>query len=95
VSFAACYQRCQKYYDGPVEGRRWRDRGVSVLVVTSGEMLQQLFSLFPAVDREEWLLNCRLVVVSERLATLAAGLGWQDIQVADGADNDALLRALR
>jgi uroporphyrinogen-III synthase len=95
VTFAACYQRCQKHYDGPVEGRRWRDRGVSVLVVTSGEMLQQLFSLFPAVDREEWLLNCRLIVVSERLATLAAGLGWQDIQVADGADNDALLRALR
>ena len=95
VSFAACYQRCQKHYNGATEGRRWRDRGVSVLVVTSGEMLQQLFSLFPAIDREEWLLNCRLIVVSERLATLAAGLGWQDIQVADGADNDALLRALR
>ncbi|HAI06966.1 MAG TPA: uroporphyrinogen-III synthase, partial [Pantoea sp.] len=33
--------------------------------------------------------------VSERLATLAARLGWQVIQVADGADNDALWRALR
>ncbi|WP_313572312.1 uroporphyrinogen-III synthase [Pantoea piersonii] len=95
VSFSQCYQRCQKHYDGPVEGRRWRNRGITTLVVSSGEMLQQLFSLFPAVDREEWLLRCRLVVVSERLATLASELGWQDIQVADGADNDALLRALR
>ncbi|MEZ3501140.1 uroporphyrinogen-III synthase [Pantoea sp. KPR_PJ] len=95
VSFSQCYQRCQKQYDGAIEGRRWRNRGITTLVVTSGEMLQQLFSLFPAIDREEWLLRCRLVVVSERLATLASELGWYDIQVADGADNDALLRALR
>ncbi|MCO1631926.1 uroporphyrinogen-III synthase, partial [Escherichia coli] len=38
---------------------------------------------------------CRLLVVSERLAKLARELGWQDIKVADNADNDALLRALQ
>ncbi len=94
VFYAECYQRCQKHYDGAIEGRRWRDRHVSTLVVTSGEMLHQLYSLFPEVDREEWLLRCRLIVVSERLASVAANLGWQDIHVAEGADNDALLRAL-
>ena len=94
VEFCECYQRCNKAYDGAEEGRRWRDRGITTLVVTSGEMLQQLYSLFPAIDREEWLLHCRLLVVSERLATLASELGWRHIQVADGADNDALLRAL-
>ncbi len=36
---------------------------------------------------------CRVVVVSERLALQARELGWQEIQVADSADNDALLRA--
>jgi uroporphyrinogen-III synthase len=95
VQYCECYQRCEKHYNGATEGRRWRDRGITTLVVTSGEMLQQLFSLFPPIDRREWLLHCRLVVVSERLATQAAELGWQDIDVADGADNDALLRALR
>lgn len=95
VQYCECYQRCEKHYNGAIEGRRWRDRGITTLVVTSGEMLQQLFSLFPPIDRREWLLHCRLVVVSERLATQAAELGWQDIDVADGADNDALLRALR
>jgi len=95
VQFIECYQRCAKYYHGPVEGRRWRDRGITTLVVTSGEMLHQLFSLFPAIDREEWLLHCRLIVVSERLATCARELGWREIRVADGADNDALLRALQ
>ena len=65
------------------------------VVVTSGEMLQQLWSLIPQWYREHWLLHCRLLVVSERLAKLARELGWQDIKVADNADNDALLRALQ
>lgn len=95
VTLSECYQRCAKHYDGARQGRRWRNRGVDTLVVTSGEMLQQLYMLFPAVDREEWLLHCRLIVVSERLATLARELGWQSITVADGADNDALMRALQ
>lgn len=93
VEFVECYQRRAKFYHGAEEGRRWREQGIDTLVVTSGEMLQQLYSLFPAIDREEWLLHCRLVVVSERLATLARKLGWTNIDVASGADNDALLRA--
>ncbi|MBN0030835.1 uroporphyrinogen-III synthase, partial [Pseudomonas aeruginosa] len=55
----------------------------------------QLWSLIPQWYREQWLLHCRVVVVSERLALQARELGWQEIQVADSADNDALLRALQ
>ncbi|MNB95592.1 uroporphyrinogen-III synthase [compost metagenome] len=58
-------------------------------------MLQQLYALIPEWYRTNWLLHCRLIVVSERLAGLAQELGWQDIRVADNADNDALLRALQ
>ena len=72
-----------------------RGAEVTMVVVTSGEMLQQLWSLIPQWYREHWLLHCRLLVVSERLAKLARELGWQDIKVADNADNDALLRALQ
>ena len=95
VTFYECYQRCAKYYDGAEEAMRWQSRGVTTLVVTSGEMLQQLWSLIPQWYREQWLLHCSLIVVSERLALQARELGWQDIQVADNADNDALLRALQ
>ena len=95
VEFCECYQRSAKCYDGAEEAMRWHTRGVTTLVVTSGEMMQQLYSLIPPWYRENWLLRCRLVVVSERLAHLARDLGWQDIQVADNADNDALLRALQ
>ncbi|MEL4016701.1 uroporphyrinogen-III synthase [Dryocola clanedunensis] len=95
VDFCECYQRCAKIYDGTEEAFRWRDRGINTLVVTSGEMLQQLYTLIPEWYRTDWLLHCRLVVVSERLAIVARDLGWQDIRVADNADNDALLRALQ
>lgn len=94
VQYCECYQRCAKHYEGEIECRRWRERGITTLIVTSGEMLQQLFALFSPIDRHEWLLHCRLLVVSERLVTQATKLGWQNIDVADGADNDALLRAL-
>lgn len=95
VTLCECYQRCSMTYDGASEGRRWRERKIDTLVVTSGEMLIQLYALFSEIDRKEWLLHCRLVVVSERLAMLARKSGWQKISIADRADNDALLRALR
>ncbi|VYU54205.1 uroporphyrinogen-III synthase [Metakosakonia massiliensis] len=95
VEFCECYQRNAKAYDGAQEAMRWHTRGIDTLVVTSGEMLQQLYALTPPWYQENWLLRCRLLVVSERLAHLAREMGWQDIQVADNADNDALLRALQ
>ncbi|RKQ40201.1 uroporphyrinogen-III synthase [Enterobacter sp. R1(2018)] len=95
VEFCECYQRNARVYDGTEEAFRWRERGITTLVVTSGEMLQQLYTLVPEWYRNNWLLHCQLVVVSERLAILARDLGWQDIRIADNADNDALLRALR
>ena len=95
VTFCECYQRCAKYYDGAQEAMRWKARGVNTLVITSGEMLHQLWSLVLEWYRDYWLLRCRLLVVSERLANLARELGWQDILIAENADNDALLRALQ
>ena len=74
---------------------RWQAAGVDTLVVTSGEMLQQLYTLVPDDWRSDWLLRCQLIVVSDRLATLARLLGWSTIRVAANADNGALLRALQ
>jgi uroporphyrinogen-III synthase len=52
VTFCECYQRSAKHYDGAEEAMRWQSRGVTTLVVTSGEMLQQLWSLIPQWYRE-------------------------------------------
>ena len=95
VTFCECYQRCPRHYDGAEEAMRWQSRGVTQLVITSGEMLQQLWSMTPQWYRESWLLKCEVLLVSERLALQALELGWRNIRVADSADNDALLRALQ
>lgn len=95
VTFCECYQRNEITYNPLEEAWRWYERQVSIIVVTSGEMLKQLYALIPVWYRENWLLQCQLLVVSERLASLAKHLGWRNILVADNADNDALIRALQ
>ncbi|MBF7982245.1 MULTISPECIES: uroporphyrinogen-III synthase [Rahnella] len=95
VTYCECYQRSPIHYDASEQSAQWQRAGIDTLVVTSGEMLQQLYQLVPDYYRNSWLLRCNLVVVSERLATLARQLGWSAIRVADNADNDALIRALQ
>ncbi len=95
ITYCECYRRSPLHYDGSEQSSSWQRAGVNTLVVTSGEMLQQLYTLVPDYYRTTWLLSCTLIVVSERLATLARQLGWQSIRVAENADNDALIRALK
>ncbi|KAB7894518.1 uroporphyrinogen-III synthase [Rouxiella sp. S1S-2] len=95
VSYCECYRRSPLHYDPSEQSSSWQRAGIDTLVVTSGEMLQQLYTLVPDYYRTTWLLGCTLIVVSERLATLARQLGWQSIRVAENADNDALIRALK
>ncbi|ANE75197.1 uroporphyrinogen-III synthase [Dickeya solani] len=95
VRYCECYQRNPVVYDGAEQCQRWQHLGIDTLVITSGEMLQQFYTLVPDYYRTAWLLGCRVVVVSERLADMARELGWRDIRIADNADNDALMRALQ
>ncbi|AUI65330.1 MULTISPECIES: uroporphyrinogen-III synthase [Glaesserella] len=69
--------------------------GVDVIVVTSGESLLTLFEQTAESERN-WLFECRLVVVGQRIAKLAIKLGWQPkaIQISDKADNQSLLKLL-
>ncbi|SQI44254.1 uroporphyrinogen-III synthase [Leminorella richardii] len=94
VRFCECYQRVPIAYDGDTLCESWQLAQVNTLVVTSGEMLQQIYDLTPGRHRH-WLLNLSLLVVSERLAEQAAVLGWSRCRVADNADNGALIRALQ
>ncbi|NBN44277.1 uroporphyrinogen-III synthase [Proteus sp. G2626] len=93
VDTCECYQRLFIHYPPEAFALQWEKAQVDTLVVTSGEMLQQLFDLV-AEPKKAWLLNCHLLVVSERLATIAKTLGWETVTVAESANNDALFRAL-
>ncbi|AWK44158.1 uroporphyrinogen-III synthase [Photorhabdus laumondii subsp. laumondii] len=94
VDYCECYFRQPVDYPAAEFSAHWQKYGVQTLVVTSGEILQLLYNLIPESDRNRWLLHCRLIVVSERLAHAARNLGWQDVKVAKSADNDALIQAL-
>ncbi|WP_338883681.1 uroporphyrinogen-III synthase [Xenorhabdus sp. TH1] len=94
VDYCECYSRQPVKYDTADFSRHWQQCGIKTIVVTSGEMLQLLYNLVTDSDGKAWLLNCKLIVVSERLAHIAQTLGWQTIQVAKSADNDALIQAL-
>ena len=59
VSYYECYQRSPVHYDGSEQSAHWQRAGVDTLVVTSGEMLQQLYTLVPDYYRSSWLLRCR------------------------------------
>ncbi|MFC3393504.1 uroporphyrinogen-III synthase [Brenneria rubrifaciens] len=95
VVYCECYQRRAVHYDGLEQSHHWQQAGIDRLVITSGEMLQRIYTLVPDYYRASWLLGCQVIVVSERLAAQARQLGWRDIRVADNADNDALMRALQ
>lgn len=47
-----------------------------------------------AENTKAWWFNRRLLVVSERIADQARQIGWQQVCVANSADNNALLEAL-
>lgn len=94
VSCCECYTRQPFQYDGTEQYNRMLDLNVNIIVVTTGDMLKQLYYLIPYNYRKTWLLQCLLVVVSLRIAHLARHLGWKEIIITKSADNNAIFMAL-
>ncbi|AIN46961.1 uroporphyrinogen-III synthase [Candidatus Palibaumannia cicadellinicola] len=94
VEYCECYRRYPIPYDGEEQGHRLLSLGIKTLIITSGEMLQQFYTLMPKYSHNYWFMRCRLIVMSERLAIIADQLGWKNIIVVNVADNDALMRVL-
>ncbi|OQX47792.1 MAG: hypothetical protein B0D87_08660 [Candidatus Sedimenticola endophacoides] len=72
--------------------RRW-SRDIDLVTVTSAEILDNLRRMLGPAGRDT-LLATPLVVVSTRMRAHARSLGFQQVILADGADDPALLRAL-
>ncbi|URJ28739.1 uroporphyrinogen-III synthase [Blochmannia endosymbiont of Camponotus sp. C-046] len=94
VASYECYSRLPLQYDGEEQSSKLLELNIKIVVVTSGEILQQLYYLIPEFYRTSWLLRCKLIVVSLRLANLARRLGWTDIIIAQSANNEALVHVL-
>jgi len=92
VAYAEVYRRSLPKTDAASLLDRW-ERDVSLVVATSGEVLDNLLTLMGAAGRAR-LYATRLVVVSERTAERARKLGFSRVTVADHASDQALLAAL-
>ncbi|MGL4980146.1 MAG: uroporphyrinogen-III synthase [Plesiomonas sp.] len=88
-----CYQRLPIEQCGEQLTDIWQRANVNILLITSGEILQQLVALVPKTEHD-WLISCRLVVVSKRIAAMAQALGWTEIVISAHADNLSLIAAV-
>jgi uroporphyrinogen-III synthase len=72
----------------------WQKQSPDVIVITSGEGLENLLEMVPS-DNNSYLLDCPLIVISQRLASLAISLGFtvQPV-VSRGVDDEAILNAI-
>lgn len=89
-----CYTRELFKYDGIEQCDRLLTLNIKIIVITTGEMLKQLYYLIPSYYRQTWLIRCCLIVVSLRQANLARKLGWTNIVITKSSNNSVILNTL-
>jgi uroporphyrinogen-III synthase len=95
VDYLEVYRRDPARVDPGAALRDWRQSAARFTILTSATGLTNLLRLVDSVDRER-LLESRVITVSERLAGLVREAGFRrPAVVADGADDAALLQAVR
>lgn len=97
VGHAEVYRRVLPATDARGLLARWRAGGVGAATVTSGEALDNLFRLL-ADSAGELMSKTPVVVIGERLAARARGLGCARVVAADAGDAeifDAVVRIAR
>lgn len=94
VETVACYCR-QAQQLSEAELKFFSRAGIDTIVVTSGEILRYLLDFIPKSEHN-WLMSCKLVVISDRLMQLALEAGWQQdkIILTEKADNLSLLKTI-
>lgn len=91
VSICEVYRRALPAADAAPLVAAWHDR-VRIVIATSREILDNLVTLLGPAGRQP-LLETPLVVVNERTAEHARGLGFQQVTVAAGPADEALVEA--
>lgn len=93
VDIVECYQRVPIEYDNLEQTSICQRAGISTIIVTSVEILTYLMDFVPE-NEHNWLRECRLITISQRIAKQAQQFGWDNIIMADRADNTSLLQAV-
>ena len=92
VQFAEVYRRVRPVVDTRALVADWPTR-VGLAIATSDEVLLNLVEMLGAEGRD-LLLATPLVVISERTAATALGLGFHRVRVAERAEDQVIVAAL-
>jgi uroporphyrinogen-III synthase len=95
VEYAEVYRRGRPNADtGPLM-HAWARGEVDIITVTSGEGLRNLFDMVGQLGRQ-WLRKTPILVINERLVTLARELGVEtDPVIADEASDEGIVAAIK
>lgn len=91
IEYAEVYRREPPQAEDAEAG--WLEQS-DMLTLTSGEALQNLLD-FIAAEQQQTLLAKPLITVSERVAEQAKAAGFTQVSVADGADDEAIVKAVQ
>lgn len=97
VDYAEVYCRAMPVTDSGLQrhelSQHWSDYGITDIIVTSNETLQNLYDMLEMPARQA-MLKVHLLVPSKRCATLANSLGFEKITRAESALNQHMVNAL-
>ncbi|QYJ79131.1 uroporphyrinogen-III synthase [Shewanella acanthi] len=93
VRYWEVYQRACPKLDGQKIVQQWIDSGIDTIVVTSGEILENLINLVPK-ELFAWLRSCHIIVPSNRVEAQAHAFGITQVTNANAANSKAVLIAL-
>ena len=101
VSYLESYQRIWRTLPKEVV-KNWQAQQINCIVVTSNELLQRLADIMLLLNNDNiksqenyWQKQCVWCVASNRIATLATSLNIKNIQVSEGASDEAIILALQ
>ncbi|WP_076417449.1 uroporphyrinogen-III synthase [Colwellia sp. UCD-KL20] len=92
VTYFEAYQRIWRQLPSNIE-QHWRNHHINCMVITSDAILQNIVQLINQSDGY-WQTACYWVVASERIATNAKALGFKRVINANGANDNAISKAI-
>jgi len=89
------YRRCPRYPQAIVQSTIY-DQPISAMLVTSGDGLSNLMQITAQASdtQRKQLLETRVIIPSLRIAQLAEQLGFTQIKIAQGPDDQSMVQAL-
>ncbi|MCW5196732.1 uroporphyrinogen-III synthase [Buchnera aphidicola (Pemphigus obesinymphae)] len=94
VNKIECYEIIFNKIDHVKIGKKLKENNIKTLVITSGLILKQFYKIILISEKNKWILNCKIIVVSNRLANLAFQLGWNNIKIIHDISNEKIFNTL-